>query len=93
MRPCWRVGAVSHWLWAAVTPTTTVYAICAGRGFDDAQMVLGADFDGVLVRDGWVVYRRYTNGEHQSCLQQYPDIRIMPMSAQTPPLQAASAPM
>ena len=51
----WRVGALSHWLWAAVTPTTTVYAICAGRGFDDAQTVLGADFDGVLVRDGWVV--------------------------------------
>ena len=65
----WRVGARSHWLWAAVTPTTTVYAICAGRGFEDAQAVLGADFDGVLVRDGWVVYRRYTNGEHQTCLQ------------------------
>ena len=65
----WRVGAGSHWLWAAVTPTTTVYAICAGRGFEDAQAVLGADFDGVLVRDGWVVYRRYTNGEHQTCLQ------------------------
>ena len=62
----WRVGAAGHWLWAAVTPTTTVYG--AGRGFDDAQMVLGADFDGVLVRDG-LVYRRYTHGEHQSCLQ------------------------
>ena len=37
----WRVGALSHWLWAAVTPTTTVYAICPGRGFDDAQAVLG----------------------------------------------------
>ena len=49
-------------------PTTTVYAICAGRGFEDAQAVLGADFDGVLVRDGWVVYRRYINGEHQTCL-------------------------
>ena len=65
----WRVGAAGHWLWVAVTPTTTVHAICAGRGFDDAQAVLGADFDGVLVRDGWVVYRSYTNGEHQSCLQ------------------------
>ncbi len=62
-------GALSHWLWAAVTPTTTVYAICPGRGFDDAQAVLGADFEGVLVRDGWVVYRRYTHGVHQSCLQ------------------------
>ena len=65
----WRVGGIGHWLWAGVTPTTTVYAICAGRGFEDAQAVLGADFDGVLVRDGWVVYRSYTNGEHQSCLQ------------------------
>ena len=65
----WRGGALSHWLWAAVTPTTTGYAICAGRGFDDAQTVLGADFDGMLVRDGWVVYRRYTHGVHQSCLQ------------------------
>ena len=62
-------AALSHWLWATVTPTTTVYAICPGRGFDDAQTVLGADFDGVLVRDGWVVYRRYTNGMHQSCVQ------------------------
>jgi len=65
----WRVGGIGHWLWAGVTPTTTVYAICAGRGFEDAQAVLGADFDGVLVRDGWVVYRSYTHGEHQSCLQ------------------------
>ena len=37
----WRVGGVGHWLWSVVTPTTTVYAICAGRGFDDAQAVLG----------------------------------------------------
>ena len=89
----WRVDGIGHWLWAGVTPTTTVYAICAGRGFDDAQAVLGADFDGVLVRDGWVVYRSYTNGEHQSCLQQYADLRIMSMSGADVPLRAASAPM
>ena len=65
----WRVGARSHWLWTAVTPTMTVYAICADRGFDDAQTLLAADFDGMFVRDGWVVYRCFTNGEHQSCLQ------------------------
>ena len=53
----WRVAAISHWLWAFVTPETTVYAICPGRGFDDATTVLGADFDGVLVRDGWVSYQ------------------------------------
>ena len=55
----WRVGGLRHWLWAWVTPETTVYAICPGRGFDDAATVLGADFAGVLVRDGWVSYRCY----------------------------------
>ena len=60
-------GAV-NWLWAFATPATTVYAICPGRGFDDAATILGADFDGVLVRDGWAPYRRFTNARHQSCL-------------------------
>ena len=64
----WRVGAVLHWLWAFATPATTVYAICPGRGFDDAATILGADFAGVLVRDGWAPYRRFTNARHQSCL-------------------------
>ena len=87
----WRVGAISHWLWAFVPPETTVYAICPGRGFDDATTVLGADFDGVLVRDGWVSYRCYRAALHQSCLNQYPDIRIMPMSALMSPSCPASA--
>ncbi len=64
----WRVGSLRHWLWAWVTPETTVYAICPGRGFDDAATVLGADFAGVLVRDGWVSYRCYREALHQSCL-------------------------
>ena len=64
----WRVGGLRHWLWAWVTPETTVYAICPSRGFDDAATVLGADFAGVLVRDGWVSYRCYRAALHQSCL-------------------------
>jgi transposase len=64
----WRVGAVLHWLWAFATPDTTVYAIRPGRGFDDAAAILGEDFDGVLVRDGWAPYRRFTEALHQTCL-------------------------
>ncbi len=63
----WRVGTLPHWLWTFVTPETTVYAICPGRGFADAATVLGSDYAGVLVRDGWQVYRRY-KGLHQSCV-------------------------
>jgi len=65
----WRVGAILHWLWAFATPTTTVYAIRPGRAFDDAATILGPDFDGVLVRDGWAPYRHFTKALHQSCLQ------------------------
>ncbi len=54
-------------MWVFTTPETTVYAICPGRGFDDAATVLGTDYAGVLVRDGWAPYRRY-DGLHQTCL-------------------------
>lgn len=64
----WRVGAVVHWLWAFATPDTTVYAIRPGRSFDDAASMLGATFDGVLVRDGWAPYRQFTAALHQTCL-------------------------
>ena len=64
----WRVGAVRHWLWVFVAPKTTVYAIRAGRGFDDAASVLGTDYAGVLVRDGWAPYRRFEGALHQTCL-------------------------
>ena len=64
----WRVGAERHWLWVFATPETTVYAICPGRGFDAAATVLGADFDGVLVRDGWAPYRCFEDALHQTCL-------------------------
>ena len=64
----WRVNALRHWLWAFATPETTVYAICDGRGFAHAAAVLGPDFAGVLVRDGWVAYRGFKHAPHQSCL-------------------------
>ena len=64
----WRVGAQLQWLWVCATPSTTVYAIQPGRGFDEAAAILGADFAGVLVRDGWAPYRRFDQAAHQTCL-------------------------
>lgn len=65
----WRVDAELQWLWVAATPRTTVYAIQPGRGFDEAAALLGADFAGVLVRDGWAPYRQFERAAHQTCLQ------------------------
>lgn len=64
----WKVAGHLHWLWTATTPTTTVYAILAGRGYAEAATLLGEDFAGVIVRDGWAPYRRFTKAIHQTCL-------------------------
>lgn len=64
----WKVAGLLQWLWAFATPDTTVYRIQAGRGFDEAAAVLGPDFAGVLVRDGWAPYRQFTEAAHQTCL-------------------------
>lgn len=64
----WRVDADLQWLWAFVTPETTVYAIQPGRGLAQAAMIIGQDYAGVLVRDGWQSYRQFTHALHQTCL-------------------------
>lgn len=64
----WKVGGRLWWLWVFATARTVVYAIQNGRGLDEAAAVLGAEFDGVLVRDGWAPYRQFDQAAHQSCL-------------------------
>jgi transposase len=64
----WKVAGALWWLWVFATPSTVVYAIQHGRGFDEAATVLGANFAGVLVRDGWAPYRRFVQAAHQTCL-------------------------
>ena len=63
----WKVGGYRWWLWAAVTDDTTVYGIMPGRGYDEAVRLLGAEFDGFLVHDGWIVYYQFKSAYHQSC--------------------------
>lgn len=64
----WKIGGHSQWLWAFATPSVVLYAIQAGRGFTQAAAVLGRDFEGALVRDGWAPYRRFERAAHQTCL-------------------------
>lgn len=63
----WRVAALPWWLWVAVTPEVTVYAILPGRGFEEAASLIGANFEGFLIHDGWKPYYRFTSAYHQSC--------------------------
>jgi len=63
----WRIGGQKAWLWAFAGEDVTVYLIARGRGYEQAVMVLGEDFSGVLERDGWAPYRQFTNAKHQTC--------------------------
>ena len=63
----WRVGGESAWVWVATTPDATVYDVADGRGFEEATDLVAEDYDGVIVRDGWAPYRKYTNATHQTC--------------------------
>ena len=62
------VCGIRQWLWVFVGDDVTVYLIADGRGYDQACMVLGADFCGVLERDGWAPYRRFEHASHQTCV-------------------------
>lgn len=64
----WKVGGRLWWMWALCSENLTVYSIQPGRGYEPAIAVLGADFDGFLVRDGWIVYQGFARAFHQTCL-------------------------
>jgi len=64
----WHVNGDGAWLWIMTTEMVTVYGIREGRGYEEAASLLGADFAGVLVRDGWAIYPKFEEAEHQTCL-------------------------
>jgi transposase len=63
-----RMAGVLWWLWAFVTPKTTVYVQRNSRGFDVIEEILGRDFQGALGHDGWAPYDKLALADHQQCL-------------------------
>ena len=63
----WRVEAQLQWLFVLTNEMITVCDILPGRGFEQASSLLGADYQGVLVRDGWRMYLKFLRAAHQSC--------------------------
>jgi transposase len=64
----WRVGGRSAWLWTVTNGRETVYAIHPGRGYAEAASILGEDFAGHVVADGWAPYRCFEHATLQTCL-------------------------
>lgn len=64
----WRVGGRTAWLHAFVGRRETCYVIDPTRSGEPAEHLLGLDWSGTLVHDGWSVYDRFTCADHQQCL-------------------------
>lgn len=69
----WRIGSLSAWLWVFTNQRITLYAIRAGpgaRGHEVVLSILGREFKGVLVADGFLAYDANALADwiHQKCL-------------------------
>jgi transposase len=52
----WRMGTLAAWLWVFTNSEASVYAIRDNRSSDVLVDILGAEFKGILVSDGFVAY-------------------------------------
>ncbi len=64
----WRIGGRLAWLHVFVAERITGYVIDRRRGVEVAQGVLGSDYAGTLIHDGWAPYDRFWRAAHQQCL-------------------------
>ena len=65
----WHVGGRPAWLHTLVGPDATAYIIDPTRSGDVAERLLGIDYGGIMIHDGWSPYDRFVNASHQQCLR------------------------
>ena len=55
-----KVDGVNYWLWTFTTPTETLLVVRNSRGKKVLEEVLGKEYDGWIVCDGWPSYPAFT---------------------------------
>ena len=65
----WRVGGLLAWLHGFVARRATAYIIDPTRSHEPAERLLGLDYHGTLIHDGWSPYDRFRKARHQQCNQ------------------------
>jgi transposase len=63
----WKVGGRPAWLHVLVGAAAVCYVIAPSRGAEAAAGVLGWNYPGVLIHDGWTSYGRFRAARHQQC--------------------------
>jgi len=65
----WRVGGRPAWLHTLVGPQATAYVIDPTRSGSVAEAILGLDYGGTMIHDGWSPYDQFKDAQHQQCVQ------------------------
>nr|MDO8080670.1 IS66 family transposase [Candidatus Freyarchaeota archaeon] len=55
-----KVDGKRHWTWVFTTPSETLIAIRKSRGKKVLEEILGENFEGVIICDGWKSYLNFT---------------------------------
>jgi transposase len=63
-----RIGGRPAWLHAAVSDNAVAYLIARQRGFEASALLIGENYAGKLIHDGWASYDRFRRAIHQTCL-------------------------
>lgn len=67
----WKIGGHKAWLHVAATREESYFVIAQGRGRKEAEQMIGANYAGTIVRDGWIGYRgrgAFPKARSQTCL-------------------------
>lgn len=64
----WRIGGTPAWLHVWVSDRATCYAVDPRRSADALERLIGSDWQGVLIHDGFASYDRFTEAIHQQCV-------------------------
>jgi transposase len=62
------LDAYPAWLHTLVSPEATAYVIDPTRSGAVAEDILGLDYDGTMIHDGWSPYDQFEKALHQQCL-------------------------
>jgi transposase len=64
----WRVGGESAWLHVWVSEQATCYQVDRSRSADALEDVIGIDWQGTMLHDGFSSYGRFEEAAHQQCV-------------------------
>lgn len=64
----WRIGGSSAWLHVAVGESETVVQVARSRGHEVLADLIGLDYAGRLIHDGYCAYDVFDRVVHQQCL-------------------------